>query len=155
VFRGERRHAAAIAELFHGHGRNLDDFLFVFIGPAIGGGIVLGRKLLRGATRNAGDLGVIPVAAFLPRLRPAPGGQRYFARRASLKTHWRGICAFAASHRSLEDLPAGGDGEKAVLEWLDDCGRRPDPAAAGRSGRCSTCPPPSSTATCPRPGSNA
>ncbi|MFX9169456.1 ROK family protein, partial [Acinetobacter baumannii] len=28
--------AAAVAELFYGHGRKIDDFLYLFIGPAIG-----------------------------------------------------------------------------------------------------------------------
>ena len=33
--------AASIAELFYGLGRDMDDFLYVFIGPGIGGGVVI------------------------------------------------------------------------------------------------------------------
>ncbi len=53
--------AAAIGELIYGNGREITDFLYVFIGPALGGGVVLSGDYFRGARRNAGDLGVIPV----------------------------------------------------------------------------------------------
>lgn len=53
--------AAAIGELIYGRGREIADFLYVFIGPAIGGGVVLGGDYFRGTRRNAGDIGVIPV----------------------------------------------------------------------------------------------
>ena len=52
--------AAAVAELFQGQGRTLDDFLYVFIGAAIGGGVVLGGDYHRGSHGNAGDLGLMP-----------------------------------------------------------------------------------------------
>jgi DNA-binding Lrp family transcriptional regulator len=45
--------AAAIGELIYGHGREIADFLYVFVGPAIGGGVVLGGDYFRGARRNA------------------------------------------------------------------------------------------------------
>jgi hypothetical protein len=41
VFSENDGNAAAIAELFYGLGRSVDDFLYLFIGPAIGGGIVV------------------------------------------------------------------------------------------------------------------
>ena len=65
--------AAAIGELIYGHGREIADFLYVFIGPALGGGVVLGGDYFRGSRRNAGDLGVIPVPP--SRLDSAPAGQ--------------------------------------------------------------------------------
>ena len=121
VFEENDGNAAAIAELFHGHGRNLDDFLFVFIGPAIGGGIVLDGSCLRGATRNAGDLGVIPVPASRLDSAPRRPGNDILLGRASLNALARHLRFRGIADRSLEDMPAGGDGEKAVLEWLDDC----------------------------------
>ncbi|MBV8521240.1 MAG: ROK family protein, partial [Acetobacteraceae bacterium] len=62
--------AVAVAELFQGHGRELDDFAVIFIGTAIGGGIVLGGTYRRGATGNAGDIGLMPVPP--SRLATAP-----------------------------------------------------------------------------------
>lgn len=53
--------AAAVAELFHGHGRELDDFVCVYINSSIGAGIVLDGDYRRGAGGNAGDIGLIPV----------------------------------------------------------------------------------------------
>ncbi len=54
--------AAACGELLYGHGREIDDFLYLFIGPALGGGVVLGGNYLPGGRNaNAGDLAVVPV----------------------------------------------------------------------------------------------
>jgi predicted NBD/HSP70 family sugar kinase len=48
--------AAAIGELRHGAGRRYDDFLGIFVGSGVGGGLVLGRQLRRGHD-NAGEIG--------------------------------------------------------------------------------------------------
>jgi predicted NBD/HSP70 family sugar kinase len=42
--------AAAVAELSRGHGRRRKDFLYVFIGAAIGGGVIFGGNYLGGGT---------------------------------------------------------------------------------------------------------
>ncbi len=82
--------AAAIGELIYGRGRDIADFLYVFIGPALGGGVVLGGDYFRGARRNAGDLGVIPVPpSRLGSAEPAPAGTILLARASlnALKRH--------------------------------------------------------------------
>jgi len=53
--------AAAVAEMFHGHGRELDDFILVYINSSIGGGIVLDGDYRHGSNGYAGDIGLIPV----------------------------------------------------------------------------------------------
>ena len=50
-------HAAVLAELHFGVGRSLSDFVAITIGTGIGGGIVYGRKLLRGQHGFAGTIG--------------------------------------------------------------------------------------------------
>lgn len=50
-------HAAALAELHFGLGRNLSDFVAVTIGTGIGGGIVSGGRLLQGQHGFAGTVG--------------------------------------------------------------------------------------------------
>lgn len=50
-------HIAAIGEARFGAGKGVDDFLCVFVGTGIGGAIVRGGELVRGATGNAGELG--------------------------------------------------------------------------------------------------
>jgi len=48
---------AVLGELYAGVGRKYDDFIMVTLGTGIGGGIVLNRKMYRGATNLAGELG--------------------------------------------------------------------------------------------------
>jgi glucokinase len=48
--------AAAIGELHHGAGRRYPDFLGVFVGSGVGGGLVLGGHLRQGRG-NAGEIG--------------------------------------------------------------------------------------------------
>jgi predicted NBD/HSP70 family sugar kinase len=53
--------SAAVAELFFGAGRRLDSFFYVYLGTAIGGGVIVGGDYHRGVTGNAGDFGLMPV----------------------------------------------------------------------------------------------
>ena len=50
-------HAAVLAELYYGLGRNLSDFAAITIGTGIGGGVVCNRKLLSGQHGFAGSIG--------------------------------------------------------------------------------------------------
>lgn len=52
--------AACAAELMFGHGADYIDYLYVFIGSFIGGGLVLNGHLFPGRTQNAGALGSMP-----------------------------------------------------------------------------------------------
>ena len=122
--------AAAVAELFHGHGRELDDFACVYINSSIGGGIVLDGDYRRGINGHAGDIGLIPVpptrlahggGSAQPAGSLAGGGAILFDRAsgASLIRHLRanGIAIVRAVDlhgvmRSHGDI---------VAEWLQDC----------------------------------
>ena len=55
--------AACAAELFFGNPAQYQDFLYVYIGSFIGGGVVLGGNLFAGPTGNAGAIGSMPVPA--------------------------------------------------------------------------------------------
>ena len=69
--------AAAVAEMFRGRGRELDSFVHVFIGAAIGGGIVLNSEYYRGATGYGGDIGLMPVGpSRLSTARPRPAATK-------------------------------------------------------------------------------
>ena len=54
--------AACAAECFFGQLEPLNDFLYVFIGSFIGGGVVLGGNVVQGRTGNAGAVGSLPIA---------------------------------------------------------------------------------------------
>ncbi len=49
--------AGALGEAFYGAGRNTRTLLYVNIGTGIGGGIIIDRRIYRGATTTAGEIG--------------------------------------------------------------------------------------------------
>jgi predicted NBD/HSP70 family sugar kinase len=53
--------AACIAELVAGHGRSVENFLYLFIDTFIGGGLVLDSRLRVGLNGNAGAIGSMPL----------------------------------------------------------------------------------------------
>jgi predicted NBD/HSP70 family sugar kinase len=55
--------AACVAELLFGHGRDLQDFGYFYLGYFIGGGVVLNGSLYLGRHGNAGALASFPVAS--------------------------------------------------------------------------------------------
>jgi predicted NBD/HSP70 family sugar kinase len=123
VFKENDGNAAAIAEMFFGIGREENDFLYVFIGAALGAGAVIGGESLRGSSGNAADLGLMPV---LPsRLASAPAPERpwdILLSRASLNSlarHLRHHGINVGGHADLEACVQSGRAE--VREWLDDC----------------------------------
>jgi predicted NBD/HSP70 family sugar kinase len=115
--------AAAVAELFQGHGRELDDFVYVFIGTAVGGGVILGGHYHRGTSGNAGDLGLMPVPPSRLGSAPQPRG-RYdiLLTRASVNSLIRHLRAAAVVIERRADLDAAIASHGAeVAEWLEDC----------------------------------
>ena len=53
--------AACVAELVQGRGRELPQFLYVFMGTFIGGGLVLDGHIVNGTRGNAGAIGSFPL----------------------------------------------------------------------------------------------
>ena len=123
VFRENDGTAAAVAELFRGQGRQLNDFLYVFIGTAIGGGVILNGDYFRGVTGNAGDLGLMPVAPST--LATAPKPNRAFdilLTRASISSLIRHLRGSGVSIGRRRDLDAAIERHPdPVGEWLEDC----------------------------------
>jgi predicted NBD/HSP70 family sugar kinase len=123
VYRENDGNAAAIAELFFGVGHEESDFLYVFLGAALGGGAVVGGESLRGCSGNAADLGLMPVRP--SRLASAtPAGHEWdlLLSRASLNAltrHLRHHGLAVRSHDALAQLVEAQRPE--VQEWLDDC----------------------------------
>lgn len=115
--------AVAVAELFQGHGRTLDDFVVIYIAGAIGGGVVLDGKFRRGRTGNAGDIGLMPVPPSL--LASAPAQARpseILLTRASITgliRHLRHCGVPVGTGREFEAAIAEHPGP--VGEWLKDC----------------------------------
>ena len=115
--------AASIAELFYGIGRDIDDFVYIFFGPGIGGGIVIKGESVRGPLGNAGDIGLVPVPPSTLRSAPRPKGEwDILLNRASINTLVRHLKVCGHDVNSFADVNALIDRrERAVNEWMDDC----------------------------------
>ena len=131
--------AAAIAELFYGR-HHAQDFLYVFLGPAIGGGVVLDGDCVRGVSGNAGDIGMMPVAPSTLDSAPRTGRACDILLARACSTRWRATCATTArrwtatptrrtSRRAMRPWRSGST--TASTRWRRPCRRR---------WRCSTCP---------------
>jgi predicted NBD/HSP70 family sugar kinase len=114
--------AAAVAELFQGHDRSLDDFLYVFVGAAVGGGVLLAGDYRRGVNANAGDLGLMPTTPSRLATAPRPDGRpEILLTRASVNAlirHLRGCGLRVETSEELESLLEADHPE--VGEWLED-----------------------------------
>ena len=115
--------AAAVASLFHGYGRDHDDFVVVFLDEAIGGGVVLNGDYRRGPSGNAGDVGLILTSP--SHLASAPRPDRAFEllmTRASIGSLVRHLRWHGVSIAGRDDLTtATRDNADLVDAWLDDC----------------------------------
>ena len=116
--------AAAIAELFYGVGRKMDNFLYLFNGPGLGGGLLLNGEIVCGASGNAADAGLMPI------YRP----QRWnpLQNRVAPSISCSIVPPSTPSYGTLQhagitieskvDLEAAiAEETTAVHEWLDDC----------------------------------
>ena len=113
--------AAAVAELFRGHGRDLDDFVTLTIGPALGGGVVLGGAIRRGAAGNAGDLGLMPISTCAELGGDKAVGFETLLARASLGALRHRLAAAGTSATSSTELDAAVARHPDVLAaWIED-----------------------------------
>lgn len=115
--------SAAIAELQFGRGSELQNFLYIFIGTFVGGGVVLHGNLESGVHGNAGALASMPVSP--SRLSSCPPSESAFetlANRASLFVLRRHLNANGFSIKNISELPSLMPAAKPIVdEWLTDC----------------------------------
>jgi predicted NBD/HSP70 family sugar kinase len=123
VFRENDGTAAAVAEMFRGRGRELDSFVHVFIGAAVGGGIVLNGEYYGGKTGYGGDIGLMPVGRSKLATAPEPSRSHdILLTRASVNSlirHLRGNGVAISSRSEVEEALT--HHPDLVAEWLDDC----------------------------------
>jgi len=65
----DRSRCMALAERLYGQGKGLNNFLFIYVGDGVGGGIFIDGKLYRGKHGIAGELGHILIKENGPRCR--------------------------------------------------------------------------------------
>lgn len=115
--------AAAIAELQFGLGNQVKNFLYVFIGTFVGGGVVLQGNLESGVHGNSGALASMPVSpSTLDSCPPARGPFEVLANRASIYVLRRHLKARGFAINNISELPnVLPAAQAAVDEWIEDC----------------------------------
>lgn len=115
--------SAAIAALYYGVGRNLNDFLYIYIGPGIGGGLVLNGEIVRGENNNAADIGSMPVPPSNLKSVKRPNSMfDIMLSRASLNVlikHLKYNKISVDSQAQLESIISSDN--EYFQQWLDDC----------------------------------
>ncbi|PID58181.1 MAG: hypothetical protein CR986_08155 [Ignavibacteriae bacterium] len=69
VFVENDANAAAIGELIYGNAKDVESFIMVTLGTGVGGGIIYKRKLFRGDTGAAGEIGHITIDSNGPKCK--------------------------------------------------------------------------------------
>jgi predicted NBD/HSP70 family sugar kinase len=111
--------AACAAELMFGQGASYPDYLYIFIGSFIGGGLVLDGHLFPGRTSNAGALGSMPAPQ---RAGSGIGTGSQLVHVASIYVLERKLMDIGRSPAVLWQSPDDwGDDLGALLEdWVDE-----------------------------------
>ena len=100
--------AAAWGEFVFGAGADVDDLTVVTVGTGIGGGVIVGGTLLRGATGGAAEIGHITVV---------PGGRQCGCGRLGC---WEQYGSGTALVRQARELAAERPAESSLLRSLGD-----------------------------------
>ena len=122
--------AACAAELILGQGGRYGDFLYVFIGSFIGGGVVLNGSLYPGRTGNAGAIGSMPIARVLADGAPLT---QQLIRSASIWVLERKLLAAGPRRLAPVALAERVGGFRRAARSLDRAGRG-QPGARDRRG---------------------
>jgi glucokinase len=121
---------AAWGEFVFGAGRGVSDMLMVTVGTGIGGGIVSGGRLVRGAHGFAGEIGHMIVDPSGPRC--GCGAIGCWEQVASGRAVGRLGREAAAKHPdSLLATSAGGDAQRVTGQMVTEAAQQGDPAAVG------------------------
>lgn len=123
---------AALGEQRAGAGNGVDDLVLVTIGTGVGGGLVVGGRLLTGASGFAGELGHVVVSEHG---RPCPCGNRGCVEAYASGTAIGALArdrlvdpTTATSLRELDEVAgpevtaAAGSGDRIAIEVLEEAG---------------------------------
>ncbi|MGR3501858.1 ROK family transcriptional regulator [Pseudaestuariivita sp.] len=112
VFVGNDATMACNGERVAGLGREVSDFGYIYIGPLLGGGIVLNGELYEGPGGNAGALGSLPAGG------PGAGQINQYGSILHLE---RTLAEATGKRVSLWGNVAGWDVDRALVQgWIDE-----------------------------------
>jgi predicted NBD/HSP70 family sugar kinase len=117
IFTDNDARAAAVGEVLYGRGRSARDFLYIYFGVGVGGGIIHAGQPFRGSRGRAGEFGHIVVE---PGGRPCPCGNRgcleQYVSMASATAALRQPVEGTVEQRLIAGLEGGDPG---LLDWID------------------------------------
>lgn len=115
--------AAATAQLVRGQGMAERDFIYLYLGTIIGGGLVLGGNLETGPHGNAAAFNTFPVSAStLPGAPPPTGPFELLQHRASIYVLLRHLRANGVAIDRIGELAGLGEAAQPWLgQWEQDC----------------------------------
>lgn len=125
-------HLAVLAERWRGAAQGIEDALFVQAGYGIGGGLLIGGRLYRGANGAAGEIGYLPFASDgadrngLGPFEHASGGSAYarHGREAATRQRGRRLLELAAGDPAAVDAEiifrAAAEGDRAAKGLVEE-----------------------------------
>ena len=116
VFIENNATAAALGEHWHGAGRHLSAFFYVYLGSGLGGGLVVQGAPFDGHTGNAGEIGYL-----FPRLGRAPGSPTHVGELFNLGLLYERLASDGIQASTLDDLLSLHDARAPAFEaWFED-----------------------------------
>jgi glucokinase-like ROK family protein len=133
VFVENEANAGAIGELHYGSGRGVSDLVFVSIGAGIGAGIIIDRRIYKGAAGFSGEIGHLTIDA---QGKPCRCGNRGCW---ELYASESALLSMASAGAGADDVPLtleavierANAGDPAVLDALRTVGRNMGIGVAG------------------------
>ena len=118
VFIENNASAATIGELWYGAGKNKSNFLYVFLGAGLGGGLVVNGNIYEGSNRNAGELGFFPY--FAEKSPLSFSDEPHVGEHFNLYHLYKWLKENGVNANRPEDLGSLFDDKSpAFMEWLD------------------------------------
>lgn len=77
--------SACMAEMLQGHGTRVSNFLYIFVGTFVGGGLVIAGHIMAGKNGNAGAIGSMPICVS----KDTPSGTEQPAQLLQLASGWQ------------------------------------------------------------------
>jgi predicted NBD/HSP70 family sugar kinase len=114
--------AAAAAEMHFGKYPSLQNFLYIYVGTLIGGGLVLNGDLERGIHSNAACLATLPVPRSTLDSKSANNNWDTLVNRASIATLLNHLQFHQVAIDHISELPTVIDQHRALVhDWMVDC----------------------------------
>lgn len=120
IYLEKNANAAALGERWYGAGRTMNDFVYLFFGYYMGGGVIMGGQPHHGFTGFAGELGNIPI-----KLGDVPLGLKNLGDYTSPGLLLKSLRRQGVEVARPADLEALYDADHpAVLAWLEEAAQQ-------------------------------